>query len=284
MSANLYAEDDAGNIGVYRSYSAFTRTAEYDCLDCDFGCFDAEFLFTEAARLTSHELSYEVELHRADGSDIISTPFEGGEASEQFRFCLEACSIARQPTPAPTISLPPTFAPSPAPSLSPTDRAHGPAVRGADGAPDADAHGRSHGGADGRAHGPADARAVAGPDATPTARPTLPPTPGAHGPADARAVADADGHADGAPDAAADAAAERRARRGPTAAPVPAPTEVPSPWPSVGCSDPDLLLSRQWLPGGDTYGGITTTFKDPASGAERLPSEGARAPTASTTA
>ena len=57
VSANLYAEDDAGNIGVYRSYSEFTRTAEYDCLDCDFGCFDAEFLFTEAARLTSHELA-----------------------------------------------------------------------------------------------------------------------------------------------------------------------------------------------------------------------------------
>ena len=46
----------------------------------------------------------------------------------------------------------------------------------------------------------------------------------------------------------------------------------------MGCSDPDLLLSRQWLPGGDTYGGITTTFKDPASGATRLPSEGGTRP------
>ena len=120
VSANFYAEDDAGNIGVYRSFPSFPRTAEYDCLDCNFGCFDSEFLFTAAARLTSHELSYVVELHRDDGSDVISTPFEGNEPSEQFRFCLEDCSIARQPTPAPTISLPPTFAPSPAPSLNPS--------------------------------------------------------------------------------------------------------------------------------------------------------------------
>ena len=177
VSANLYAEDDAGNIGVYRSYSEFTRTAEYDCLDCDFGCFDAEFLFTEAARLTSHELSYEVELHRADGSDIISTPFEGGEASEQFRFCLEACSIARQPTPAPTISLPPTFAPSPAPSLSPTAvptvrpsaAPTVPPTRTPTAVPTAEPTG-----APTVPPTPAPSRV---PTATPTARPTLPPTP-----------------------------------------------------------------------------------------------------------
>ena len=89
---------------------------EYRCMDPDAGCFEMTFSFTQPENEPFHEFVFETEM----GEQIL-TGFETGVSSQGFDFCIEGGYLARQPTPAPTISALPTPVPSRLPTLPPTE-------------------------------------------------------------------------------------------------------------------------------------------------------------------
>ena len=95
---------------------------DYGCTEERDGCFVVKFVFGDPT--ISSSLTYEFMTYvRSDDPtdyDLISTSFPPNLQTGSYTFCVEGRRLAREPTPAPTVSSVPTSVPTVPPSRTPT--------------------------------------------------------------------------------------------------------------------------------------------------------------------
>ena len=108
--------------GTSTSFSGPRPDRDYGCTEESAGCFVVRFDFGDPS--ISSSLTYEFMTYvRSDDPtdyDLISTSFPPDLTTGSYTFCVEGQGLAREPTPAPTVSSVPTSVPTVPPSRTPT--------------------------------------------------------------------------------------------------------------------------------------------------------------------
>ena len=108
--------------GTSTSFSGPRPDRDYGCTEESAGCFVVTFDFGDPS--ISSSLTYEFMTYvRSDDPtdyDLISTSFPPDLSTGSYTFCVEGQGLAREPTPAPTVSSVPTSVPTVPPSRTPT--------------------------------------------------------------------------------------------------------------------------------------------------------------------